>query len=150
MTILIINGPNLNLLGVREPNIYGTSSYDDLITFLNNLAIKLNLDLIIKQTNHEGTIIDYLHEAYYQHYAGVIINPGAYTHYSYAIYDAIMAIKETTPTIEVHLTDITERDSFRNISIITPACLKTFMGHHFTSYEEALKFLYEYLRKKPL
>ena len=108
MNILIINGPNLNFLGIREPNIYNSSTYDDLKAYLNQYATKNNINLEIFQSNYEGAIIDELQKAYFEKVDGIVINPGAFTHYSYAILDAIKSIN--IPTIEVHLTNINERE----------------------------------------
>lgn len=139
MNILIINGPNLNLLGIREPNIYKSNSYNDLINYVNSISNNLGISIDMVQTNHEGAIIDYLHSTLTKKYDGVIINPGAYTHYSYAIRDAISSIN--VPTIEVHLTDITKREKWRSVSVISEVCLKTFMGNHFESYKDAINYL---------
>lgn len=127
MNILIINGPNLNFLGIREPNIYNSSTYDDLKAYLNQYATKNNINLEIFQSNYEGAIIDELQKAYFEKVDGIVINPGAFTHYSYAILDAIKSIN--IPTIEVHLTNINEREEFRKVSVIRNACLNTFMGN---------------------
>lgn len=139
MNILIINGPNINLLGIREPNIYKSNSYNDLIKYVNSISNNLGISIDMVQTNHEGAIIDYLHSTLTKKYDGVIINPGAYTHYSYAIRDAISSIN--VPTIEVHLTDITKREKWRSVSVISEVCLKTFMGNHFESYKDAINYL---------
>lgn len=139
MNILIINGPNINLLGIREPNIYKSNSYNDLIKYVNSISNNLDISIDMVQTNHEGAIIDYLHSTLTKKYDGVIINPGAYTHYSYAIRDAISSIN--VPTIEVHLTDITKREKWRSVSVISEVCLKTFMGNHFESYKDAINYL---------
>lgn len=120
MNILIINGPNLNFLGIREPNIYNSSTYDDLKAYLNQYATKNNINLEIFQSNYEGAIIDELQKAYFEKVDGIVINPGAFTHYSYAILDAIKSIN--IPTIEVHLTNINEREEFRKVSVIRDAC----------------------------
>lgn len=125
MNILIINGPNLNFLGIREPNIYNSSTYDDLKAYLNQYATKNNINLEIFQSNYEGAIIDELQKAYFEKVDGIVINPGAFTHYSYSILDAIKSIN--IPTIEVHLTNINEREEFRKVSVIRDACLNTFM-----------------------
>lgn len=140
MNILIINGPNLNLLGKREPEIYGSATYEDLVQYIDRLSREWGFTYKIVQTNHEGTIIDFLHEAI-DHYQGIVINPGAYTHYSFAIHDAIKAIQ--IPTVEVHLSDITKRESFRAVSVIAPACVTQFYGEHFKSYYRAIKYLLE-------
>lgn len=136
MNILIINGPNLNFLGIREPNIYGKETYSDLSSFLVNTAVDLGLNIEIFQSNHEGAIIDKLQEAYFNKVDGIVINAGAYTHYSYAILDAIKSTM--IPTIEVHLSDITKRESFRANSVIRPACIASYFGKGFESYKDAL------------
>lgn len=139
MNILIINGPNLNLLGVREPEIYGSATYEDLKVYLRNLSQTYNFACDIIQSNHEGKIIDWIQETLSQSYDAIVLNAGAYTHYSYAIRDAIASIK--IPVIEVHLTDFKKRESFRQLSVITDVCQATFMGHHFESYRDAVLFL---------
>lgn len=139
MNILIINGPNLNLLGIREPEIYQNNSYQELVNFLNDFGNKKQINIEVFQSNHEGAIIDKIHEGYFLHVDAIIINPGAYTHYSYAIRDAIVAT--SIPTIEVHLSDITQRENWRKISVISDVCIKTFMGEHFKSYEKAIEYL---------
>ena len=139
MNILIINGPNLNLLGIREPEIYGSKSYQDLVDFLKEIGKKNNVNINFFQSNHEGIIIDKLHEAFFQKIDGIIINPGALTHYSLAIRDAISAIN--IPTVEVHLSDIRHREPFRKISVISAVCRRQFFGKGFISYQEGLEFL---------
>lgn len=139
MNILIINGPNLNFLGIREKDIYGLNSYKDLELYLNNIANNLHINLEIYQTNHEGAIIDKLQEAYYKKVDGIIINAGAYTHYSYAIRDAIKSIN--IKTVEVHLSDITKREEFRKTSVIKDVCIRSFFGKGFESYKEAIMYL---------
>lgn len=136
---MIINGPSLNLLGIREPDIYGTLTYQDLCQIIEDYAKQQNLNVKIYQTNHEGVIIDYLMEAYQKDYDGIVLNAGAYTHYSYAILDAIKAIN--LPVIEVHLSDLNKREPFRQVSVIREGCQKTFMGQGATSYLEALDYL---------
>lgn len=136
MTILIINGPNLNMLGIREPEIYGTKTYDELCQELKLYANELKIKVIIKQSNSEGKIIDLIQSAYFKNYDGVIINPGGFTHYSVAIRDAISSIN--IPTIEVHLSDITKRETFRNKSLLTDVCQKTIMGKSYDGYFEAI------------
>lgn len=139
MNILIINGPNLNLLGIREPEIYQNNSYQELVNFLNDLGNKKQINIEVFQSNHEGAIIDKIHEGYFHNVDAIIINPGAYTHYSYAIRDAIAAVP--TPTIEVHLSDITKRENWRKISVISEVCVKTYMGEHFKSYQNAIEYI---------
>ncbi len=140
MNILIINGPNLNLLGTREPTIYGEKTYQDLETTLKDYAASLNIELDIHQTNFEGIIIDLLHHAYSKPYHGIILNAAALSHYSYAIYDAIKAVD--VPVVNVHLTDPTTRnEAFRHNDVIEAACLSTFKGKGFRSYQDAITFL---------
>ncbi len=140
MDILVINGPNLNLLGTRQPKIYGSLSYQALCDELEAFAKKLQIKLEIKQTNFEGIIIDLLHYAHNKNFQGVVLNAAAYTHTSYAIYDAILAID--VPVVEVHLTDPkTRTESFRHTSVIENACVKTFSGEGLQSYINAINFL---------
>lgn len=143
MNILIINGPNLNLLGIREPDVYGKNTYNDLVNIVTDHAKRNNINIEIKQSNHEGQIIDFLHEAYFNKVDGIILNAGAYTHYSYAIHDAISSIN--IPTVEVHLSDITKRESFRQLSVIKDVCVTSIMGKGINSYIEALDYLKENL-----
>lgn len=143
MNILIINGPNLNLLGIREPDVYGKNTYNDLVNIVTDHAKRNNINIEIKQSNHEGQIIDFLHEAYFNKVDGIILNAGAYTHYSYAIHDAISSIN--IPTVEVHLSDITKRESFRQISVIKDVCVTSIIGKGINSYIEALDYLKENL-----
>lgn len=137
MKLLIINGPNLNMLGTREVEIYGKNSYQDLVRYLHSIAKLYKIKIKVFQSNHEGRIIDMIQKA--EKYDGLIINPGAFTHYSYAIADAIGAIK--TNTVEVHLSDTSNREDFRKISVITDICSATFMGKGFESYYLAIKYL---------
>lgn len=138
MRILIINGPNLNFLGIREVNIYGKNTYRDLCQYLKKVGKEKHIHIDLFQSNYEGKIIDRLQKAYKQKYDGIIINPGALTHYSYALYDAIKAIN--IKTVEVHLSDINAREEFRKKSVISDACVATFMGKNFASYEEAIMY----------
>ena len=138
MNILVINGPNLNLLGKRNPEIYGKETLEELMLWLQNLTESLNHKFKIYQSNHEGEIIDILHDE--RHWAqGIIINPGAFTHYSYAIMDAIKSVN--IPTVEVHITDLKKRDDFRKKSVIAPACIKQISGLGKHSYLEGVKEL---------
>lgn len=141
MKILVINGPNLNFLGIRQPEIYGNKTYQDLIDELYQYAHDKNFILECFQSNHEGALIDRLQQAYFEKVDGIVFNPGAYTHTSIALLDALEAIK--IKTVEVHLSDVTKRESFRNISYIRPACCKTIMGKGFKGYFEAIDFLLE-------
>jgi 3-dehydroquinate dehydratase-2 len=126
------------MIGLREPEIYGTKTYSDLEDFLKALEPKYNVKLDIKQSNLEGILIDLLHYSN-DRFDGVILNAGAFTHYSYALYDAIKSIQ--IPVIEVHLSDITKREAFRKISVIKEACKASIMGLGFKSYEEGIKYL---------
>lgn len=141
MKILIINGPNLNLLGEREPGIYGGQSYSALSDLIMDKADRLGVKCEIFQSNHEGAIIDKLHSAR-KSFDGVVLNAGAYTHYSYAIRDAIAAIK--IPVIEVHISNVFARDEFRKNSVIAPVCKGSISGFGFGSYLMAIDALAEY------
>jgi len=135
MNILIINGPNLNMLGIREPDIYGSNTYQELVALVTEYANNNHCTVEIYQTNHEGEILDLLHSRY-QEFDGLIINPGAFTHYSYAIYDCLKAIP--LMAIEVHLSDLSTREPFRQISVIKDACKKQIHGKGIHSYFEAI------------
>ena len=138
MKVLIINGPNLNLLGIREPGIYGSATYDDLCAMIRKHAASAGMSVAFYQSNHEGAIIDEIHKAM-GHYDGIVINPGAYTHYSYAILDALKAVR--LPAVEVHISDIYARENFRSVSVTAPACVAQISGHGFEGYCEALDIL---------
>lgn len=135
---MILNGPNLNFLGIREKEVYGTRTYQELYDFLKALEKKYPVKLKILQSNHEGDLIDCLQEAYFRKTDAIIINPGALTHYSYALRDAIKSVE--IPTAEVHLSDISQREDFRKLSVISGVCQKTIQGKGFASYEEAIAF----------
>ena len=139
MNILVLNGPNLNLLGTREPSIYGSSTYEDLEDYLHSLEKIYHVTLEIHQSNHEGYLIDALHQAK-GYFGGIILNAGAYTHYSYAIHDAIKAI--SVPVVEVHISNIEIRkEAWRKISVLKDACIGQIQGLGFESYEEGIKLL---------
>ena len=138
MNILILNGPNLNLLGKREPGIYGTGSYDDLCMEITAYAAARGIRADIRQSNHEGALSDEI-QAADRVDDGIVSNPGAYTHYSYAIYDALLAV--SVPAVEVHLSDINRRESFRRVSVTAPACVAQIVGHGFLGYMEAINLL---------
>jgi len=138
MNILIVNGPNLNFLGKREVSVYGNKTYDELIKYLLAYGTKKKHQLEIYQSNHEGSIIDFLQEKY-SFFDAIIINPGAFTHYSYAIYDCLLSLRKRI--VEVHLSNIYEREEFRKISVIKPACEAQFYGKGFESYIEAIDYL---------
>lgn len=136
MKILIINGPNLNMLGYRDRNVYGEKTYTDLINYINAYAAKSDIEVEIKQSNSEGALIDMIQDACFDLYNGLIINAGAYTHYSYAIRDALEILH--IPIIEVHLSDINAREPFRRQSVIREVCTDTVMGLGFDSYIVAI------------
>ena len=138
--ILVINGPNLNLLGVREPDVYGSHSYDELVGFIMDKAASLNLDVKVLQSNHEGAIVDMIQQALGWADA-IVINPAAYTHTSVAILDALKAVG--LPTVEVHLSDISCREEFRHFSYVSLYAEKTISGMGFDGYAEALEYLAE-------
>ena len=138
MNILVINGPNLNLLGERETDLYGTDTLDELMVWLSNCPECIEHEFKFYQSNHEGEIIDFIHDE--RHWSqGIIINPGAFTHYSYAIMDAIKSVN--IPTVEVHITNIKDREAFRKKSVIEPACIKQISGMGKYSYLEGVKEL---------
>lgn len=139
MKILVLNGPNLNMLGVREPDIYGKSTYADLIAMIRAYCAEKGIEVEFKQSNHEGTLVDYIQQAYFEKTDGIVINPGAYTHTSVALLDALKAV--SIPTVEVHISDVDNRDEFRKISYVSYAACKTIKGHGFEGYIEAVEFL---------
>lgn len=145
MNILILNGPNLNMLGLREPEVYGNRTYKDLENYLKGFEAKYNISVDIKQSNLEGIMIDILHYGN-DMFDGVLLNAGAFTHYSYALYDAIKSIQ--IPVVEIHLSDLTKREEFRKVSVIRNACIDSIMGMGFKSYEEGLKILLKEGAKK--
>lgn len=138
MRILVVNGPNLNLLGLREPELYGNRTYADLLEMLRAEAELLGAEVFFMQSNHEGDLVDAIQGAY-QAMDGIILNPGAYTHTSIALLDAIKAVG--VPTVEVHISDPDTRETFRHVSYIRPACAATIKGHGLEGYLEALRFL---------
>lgn len=144
MKFLVINGPNLNLLGRREPAIYGNKSYTALCEHIKATASALGIEVDIMQSNHEGVIVDAIQDALGK-YDGIVINPAAYTHTSVAIADAIAAVE--IPSAEVHLSDVDSREAFRRISYVTPVCVVRVTGLGFESYSEAMKQLAEHLAK---
>ncbi|MBD5392948.1 MAG: type II 3-dehydroquinate dehydratase [Lachnospiraceae bacterium] len=141
MKILIINGPNLNFLGIREKNIYGTENYDFLLNMIADKGKETGCDIEVFQSNHEGAIIDRIQDAYFDGTEGIVINPGAYTHYSYAIHDALASI--TIPKVEIHISDITKREEFRKVSVTAPACSKQIYGRGLQGYIDAVDYLIE-------
>ena len=138
MRILVINGPNINMLGIREPEIYGSKTYEDLVQFIEDVCAEQGISVSVFQSNHEGAIVDAIQGAYGV-YDGIIINPAAYTHTSIAILDALKAV--SLPAVEVHLSDINTREDFRRVSYPGMACIKTFSGMGFDSYRHAILFI---------
>lgn len=138
MKLLIINGPNLNFLGIREKGVYGTQNYDDLLDMIAKKGKENGCAIEVFQSNHEGAIIDRIQDAYFDGTEGIIINPGAYTHYSYAIRDALASIEVTK--VEIHISDITKREEFRKVSVTAPACDAQIYGHGLEGYLEAIDF----------
>ena len=145
-TIYVLNGPNLNLLGTREPAIYGSTTLDDIAEMLTLRAEELGLDIDLRQSNHEGHLLDWLHEAQAEGAVAVLLNAGAFTHTSLALYDAIRSIK--TPVIEVHISNLGTRDEIHRNSILTPAVRGTVMGLGWRSYTAALRALVEIVREE--
>ena len=141
MKFLVINGPNLNLLGIREPGIYGNGTYADLCDRIREKAVCLGAEVDFYQSNHEGALIDKIHEAMGS-YDGIVMNPGAYTHYSYAILDALKAVR--LPAVEVHISDIHAREQFRSVSVTAAACIQQISGLGFEGYCKALEVLANY------
>lgn len=139
MKILVINGPNLNFLGIREKSVYGTKDYDDLLKMIAEKGQKEGCSLEVFQSNHEGAIIDRIQDAYFDGTEGIVINPGAYTHYSYAIRDALASI--TVPKVEIHISDITRREDFRKISVTAPVCHRQIYGQGLVGYLQAIDLL---------
>ena len=150
MKILVINGPNLNFLGIRDRKIYGTQDYSSLVNMLNEKAKELGIELEAWQSNHEGAIIDRLQEAYFEHEKagldGIVINPGAYTHYSYAIRDALAPLD--FPKYEVHISDIHSREDFRHVSVTLPECTKQIAGKGLEGYCIAMEEIVNSLRER--
>lgn len=142
MKILVINGPNLNLLGVREPELYGRRDFAALEAYIRASCRELGAECELFQSNHEGAIVDTI-QAAYGVYDGIVINPAAYTHTSVAILDALKAV--AIPAVEVHLSDVRQREDFRQISYARLACVKTYMGLGFEGYRQAILFLKDYL-----
>ena len=143
MKFLVINGPNLNFLGIREPNIYGAQTLVQLLRFIEAAAQAEGVEVECFQSNHEGAIVDAIQQAYFNHIDGIVINPAAYTHTSVAILDALKAVN--IPAVEVHLSDIYTREEFRHVSYPSLVCKKSIYGKGFEGYREAIRFLKEYL-----
>lgn len=145
MKILVINGPNINMLGLREPDIYGRQDYAALQKLVEDTCAAEKIDVELFQSNHEGAIVDKIQQAYGV-FDGIVINPAAYTHTSVAILDALKAV--ALPAVEVHISDVSRREDFRQISYAGMACVKTYMGLGLDGYRQAVLYLKEYLNKK--
>ena len=147
MKIMIINGPNLNMLGIREKNIYGTFTYEDLCKYIETYPNykEKDIEFTFLQTNHEGEVVDYIHKAYTEKYDGIVLNAGAYTHTSVAIHDAIKAV--SIPTVEVHISNIHAREEFRKVCMTSPACVGQITGLGKLGYVLAVVYLTEERKK---
>ena len=141
MKILVINGPNLNFLGIRNKAVYGNQDYKFLVNMIEEYAVEKGIEVECFQSNHEGAIIDRIQEAYFDGTEGIVINPGAFTHYSYAIRDALASV--AMPKVEIHISDITKREEFRKISVTKDVCQKQIYGHGLEGYLEAIDYLLE-------
>ena len=139
MKIYVINGPNLNMLGIREPDKYGSHTYDALCDLVRKHCDEHSVEAVFYQSNHEGDLVDKIQEAYFEKADGIVINPGAYTHTSIAILDAVLSVK--IPTVEVHISKIEEREDFRQISYIRQACIATVSGKGLNGYLDACDIL---------
>ena len=139
--LLVINGPNLNFLGIREPQIYGSVTYENLCEMITSYAKEKNIEVEIYQSNHEGDIVDAIQKAYFDKVDGIVINPAAYTHTSVAILDALKAV--SIKTVEVHISDVSKRESFRSISYVRSACIASVIGKGLNGYLEAIDILLE-------
>ncbi len=146
MKILVLNGPNINFLGIREPEIYGKENYEQLCNIIKKYAKKLGVETEFCQSNHEGDLVDAIQKAYFDKIEGIIFNPAAYTHTSVAIADAVKAVG--IPTVEVHISDISLRESFRQISYVRAACVETVSGEGLNGYLHAMDILVEYNNRK--
>ncbi len=146
MKILVINGPNINFLGIREKSIYGAEDYDYLLNLIANKGQECGCEMEVFQSNHEGAIIDRLQDSYFDGTEGIVINPGAYTHYSYAIRDALASI--VVPKVEIHISDITKREDFRKVSVTAPVCDKQIYGHGLNGYLMAIDSVIEMADKR--
>ena len=142
MKILVLNGPNINMLGIREPGVYGTESFSDLLALLERTAVEEGIEIVQFQSNHEGVLVDKIQEAFGV-FDGIVINPAAYTHTSIAILDALKAVN--IPAVEVHISDVKSREAFRQVSYAGMACVKTIMGKGIEGYREAILHLKEML-----
>ena len=146
MKILVINGPNLNMLGIREPVIYGDATYDDLISKIVNYCTEKGIDVVCNQSNHEGELVDMIQQAYFDKFDGIVINPGAYTHTSVALLDALKSVN--IPAVEVHISKVSDREAFRQISYVSYYCFETIMGKGFDGYIEAIDVLEKKIKEQ--
>lgn len=142
MKILVLNGPNLNMLGIREPEVYGSQTYQDLCNLINNYCSENNIDVEIYQSNHEGDLVTMIQQAYFNKVDGIVFNPAAYTHTSIALLDALKSVN--IPCVEVHISDVSKREDFRQISYVRLACIKTIAGFGFKGYIKAIDELINY------
>ena len=142
MKLLVLNGPNINMLGIREPGVYGSQSYAELLRLLDQWAQELGVEMEHYQSNHEGCLVDKIQDAYGK-FDGIVINPAAYTHTSIAILDALKAV--AIPAVEVHISDVSQREAFRQISYAGMACVKTIMGQGLDGYRQAMEFLKKHI-----
>lgn len=141
MKILVMNGPNLNMLGIREPALYGSGTYDALCEKIRVYCAEKNVQVVFYQSNHEGALVDRIQQAYFEGIDGIVINPGAYTHTSIALLDAVKSV--SIPTVEVHISKVEEREAFRQVSYIRAACVATITGKGFDGYLEGIDILME-------
>ena len=145
MKLLVINGPNLNLLGIREPGHYGTENYQQLLEKIQRYCDEKGHEVSFFQSNHEGALVDAIQQAYFDKVEGIVINPAAYTHTSVAILDAVKAV--SIPTVEIHISKVEDREDFRQVSFIRQACIGTISGRGFDGYVDAVRMLMEYEEK---
>ena len=145
MKIYVINGPNLNMLGIREPELYGKETMDDLIRLTKERALPLGVELVFYQSNHEGDLVDKIQEAYFEGASGIVINPGAYTHTSIALLDAVKSTM--LPTVEVHISNLKEREPYRQTSYIREAAVASVIGRGISGYGDAVELLFDYINR---
>ncbi len=143
MKILVLNGPNLNMLGIREPEIYGRTTYKDLVDMIGKHCAESGIEVECKQSNHEGDLVDMIHQAYFDKVDGIVINPGAYTHTSVALLDALKAVQ--IPTVEIHISRMNEREAFRQISYVSYYACERIIGKGIDGYIEAIDYLVKHV-----
>ncbi len=146
MKLYVINGPNLNMLGIREPDHYGKTTYSELCDMINNHCLNKDIECVLYQSNHEGDLVDKIQEAYIERADGIVINPGAYTHTSIALLDAVKST--SLPTVEIHISAVETREAFRQVSFIREACIKTITGEGVKGYLRAIDTIFDHLRKE--